>query len=281
MKKSISQNNQAMLVCAKLLSTLIYKMSILVFDIETIPDVEAGRKLYDLQDLSDEDTVSALSALRRLKVGNDFLPHYLQKVVAISLVLSQGSQLKVWSLGDEQSDEKDLIQRFFSGVEKYTPTLVSWNGCGFDLPVLHYRSLLHGISAPTYWENGENHQHFRWNNYLNRFHYRHLDLMDILAAYQNKAFAPLDEIASMLGFPGKMGMSGAKVWDEYSQGNLKKIRDYCETDVLNTYCVYLRFELMRGALNQNEYANQIENLRNYLQSQADKNHLQEFLQRMH
>ncbi|WP_045107491.1 3'-5' exonuclease [Legionella hackeliae] len=256
-------------------------MSILVFDIETIPDVEAGRKLYDLQDLSDEDTVSALSALRRLKVGNDFLPHYLQKVVAISLVLSQGSQLKVWSLGDEQSDEKDLIQRFFSGVEKYTPTLVSWNGCGFDLPVLHYRSLLHGISAPTYWENGENHQHFRWNNYLNRFHYRHLDLMDILAAYQNKAFAPLDEIASMLGFPGKMGMSGAKVWDEYSQGNLKKIRDYCETDVLNTYCVYLRFELMRGALNQNEYANQIENLRNYLQSQADKNHLQEFLQRMH
>ncbi|ASQ45698.1 3'-5' exonuclease [Legionella clemsonensis] len=256
-------------------------MSILVFDIETIPDVEAGKKLYDLQNLSDEDTVSALCTLRRIKAGNDFLPHYLQKIVAISLVLSQGSQLKVWSLGDEKlADEKDLIQRFFSGIEKYTPTLVSWNGCGFDLPVLHYRSLLHGISAPTYWENGENHQHFRWNNYLNRFHYRHLDLMDILAAYQNKAFAPLDEIASMLGFPGKMGMSGAKVWEEYSQGNLKKIRDYCETDVLNTYCVYLRFELMRGALNQEEYIKQIENLRSYLLSQSEKNHLQEFLQRM-
>lgn len=198
-------------------------MSILVFDIETIPDIETGRKLYDLQNLSDEDTVLALSALRRIKTGNDFLPLYLQKIVAISLVLSQGSQLKVWSLGDEQlADEKDLIQRFFSGIEKYTPTLVSWNGCGFDLPVLHYRSLLHGISAPTYWENGENHQQFRWNNYLNRFHYRHLDLMDVLAAYQNKAFAPLDEIASMLGFPGKMGMSGAKVWEEYSHGNLKK-----------------------------------------------------------
>lgn len=255
-------------------------MSILVFDIETIPDLEAGRKLYDLVNLSDEDTAFALFALRRAKVGNEFLPHYLQKIVAISLVLSQGSQIKVWSLGDEQADEKDLIQRFFSGIDKYTPTLVSWNGSGFDLPVLHYRALLHGISASSYWESGENQQSFRYNNYLNRFHYRHLDLMDILAAYQNKAFAPLDDIASMLGFPGKMGMSGAKVWEQYNLGNLKNIRDYCETDVLNTYCVYLRFELMRGLVNQEEYNSAIQNLGNYLQSEADKPHLQEFLSKM-
>ncbi len=87
-------------------------MSILVFDIETIPDIKTGQKLYELEGLSDEDTASALFTLRRCKTGNDFLPHYLQKIVAISLVLSQGSQLKVWSLGDEQADEKDLIQRF-------------------------------------------------------------------------------------------------------------------------------------------------------------------------
>lgn len=255
-------------------------MSILVFDIETIPDIKAGQKLYELEGLSDEDTASALFTLRRCKTGNDFLPHYLQKVVAISLVLNQGSQLKVWSLGDEQSDEKDLIQRFFAGIEKYTPTLISWNGCGFDLPVLHYRALLHGISAPIYWETGENQQNFRWNNYLNRFHYRHLDLMDVLAAYQNKAFAPLDEIASMLGFPGKMGMSGAKVWEQYLAGNLKNIRNYCETDVLNTYCVYLRFELMRGTHTQETYAKALESLRTYLHSKKEKPHLQEFLEKM-
>ena len=255
-------------------------MSILVFDIETIPDIEAGRHLYNLHNLSDEETANAVFALRRAKSGNEFLPHYLQKVVAISLVLSQGPHLKVWSLGDEHSDEKDLIQRFFSGIDKYTPTLVSWNGSGFDLPVLHYRALLHGISAPTYWESGENQQSFRWNNYLNRFHYRHLDLMDILAAYQNKAFAPLDEIASMLGFPGKMGMSGAKVWEQFCLGQLKSIRDYCETDVLNTYCIYLRFELMRGIFNQDNYEKAIQNLRCYLQTEADKVHLQEFLAKM-
>lgn len=254
-------------------------MTILVFDIETIPDIEAGRKLYDIHDLSDEDTATAMFALRRAKSGTTFLPHYLQKVVAISLVLATPKQIKVWSLGDESSDEKELITRFFGGIDKHTPSLVSWNGSGFDLPVLHYRALLHHITAPTYWEAGENQQAFKWNNYLNRFHYRHLDLMDVLAGYQNKAFAPLDQIATMLGFPGKMGMSGAHVWDEYTKGNLSQIRDYCETDVLNTYCVYLRFELMRGVINRSEYDAAIQRLSVYLQEEA-KPHLTAFLNLM-
>lgn len=255
-------------------------MSILVFDIETIPDIESGRKLYDLHGLSDKDTAQAMFALRRAKVGNDFLPHYLQRICAISLVLSQGSSVKVWSLGDEQSDEKELITRFFAGIDKHTPTLVSWNGSGFDSPVLHYRALLHGIPAPTYWESGENNQAFRWNNYLSRFHYRHMDLMDLIAGYQNKAFAPLDELSSMLGFPGKMGMSGSKVWEQYFSGNIKSIRDYCETDVLNTFCVFLRFELIRGVINQDEYHSSIERLKSYLNTENEKQHLQEFLGNM-
>ena len=255
-------------------------MAVLVFDIETIPDLESGRKLHDLYDLSDADTAKALFALRRAKVGNDFLPHYMQKICAISLVLSQGAHIKVWSLGNEDADEKELITRFFAGVDKHTPTLVSWNGSGFDLPVLHYRSLVHKIPAPTYWETGDNQQNFRWNNYLSRFHYRHLDLMDVLAAYQNKAFAPLDDIASMLGFPGKMGMSGAKVWEQYYNGELKSIRDYCETDVLNTYCVYLRFELIRGNINEKEYQTSIDQLKTYLAAESDKAHFHEFLEKM-
>jgi len=253
-------------------------MTVLVFDIETIPDVVSGRKLYHLHDLSDEDTALAMFALRRAKVGNDFLPHHLQKIVAISLVLSHGDQLKVWSLGDESSDEKELITRFFSGLEKHVPTLVSWNGGGFDLPVLHYRALLHGIPAPIYWESGDNQQAFRWNNYLNRFHYRHLDLMDVLAGYQNKAFAPLDEIATMLDCPGKMGMSGDKVWGAYLSGHLKNIRDYCETDVLNTYLVYIRFEWIRGNLSASDYTTALQRLQTYLSSESDKPHLKEFLE---
>ncbi len=255
-------------------------MTILVFDIETIPDIESGRKLFNLDGLSDEETALAMFALRRAKVGNDFLPHYLQKICAISVVMSHGSQVKVWSLGDEDSNEKELITRFFAGIEKHTPTLVSWNGSGFDLPVLHYRSLLHAVPAPTYWEAGENQQAFRWNNYLSRFHYRHIDLMDIIAGYQNKAFAPLDDISNMLGFPGKMGMSGSKVWDQFTAGQIKNIRDYCETDVLNTYCVYLRFELTRGVINMDEYNAAIQRLKTYLNAEQEKTHLYEFLNRM-
>ncbi len=256
-------------------------MTIFVFDIETIPDIENGRKLYNLEALSEDDAIQAMLMLRRIKTGNEFMPHHLQKVVAISMVMANDKQLAVWSLGDEQSTEADLIQRFFKGIEKHVPTLVSWNGSGFDLPVLHYRALLHQIQAPVYWEVGEQQQAFRWNNYLNRFHYRHLDLMDTLAAYQNKAFAPLDDIATMLGFPGKMGMSGDKVFDAYQNGQIKSIRDYCETDVLNTYCVYLRFELMRGLINEVEYQKQITRLKSYLTEDVDKLHLIQFAQNIH
>lgn len=255
-------------------------MTILTFDIETIPDVVSGRSLYELGDLSDQETAKAMFALRHAKTGSEFLPHYLQKVVAISLVLQSPTQLKVWTLGHEEAKEDELIQRFFNGIDKHMPTLVSWNGSGFDLPVLHYRALLHGIEAATYWETGDHQQPFRWNNYLNRFHYRHLDLMDILAAYQNRAFAPLDDIATLLGFPGKMGMSGAKVWEAYQNGELASIRHYCETDALNTYCVYLRFERMRGVLSHADYEQSISRLCHYLENEHDKLHLQAFLQKL-
>jgi predicted PolB exonuclease-like 3'-5' exonuclease len=141
---------------------------------------------------------------------------------------------------------------------------VSWNGGGFDLPVLHYRSLLHGVSAPRYWETGDEDPAFRWNNYLSRFHARHTDLMDVLAAYQPRASAALDEIAALCGFPGKLGMSGARVWEQYLDGRLGDIRAYCETDVVNTYLVWLRFQCLRGRLDASGYDAEIRRVREAL-----------------
>jgi predicted PolB exonuclease-like 3'-5' exonuclease len=251
-------------------------MNIFVFDIETIPDCASGRRIRQLGDLSDTETASALQALQKEKTGSDFLPHYLQKVITISVVFRQKDNLRVWSLGDETADEGDILTRFFKGVEKYTPTLVSWNGSGFDLPVLHYRALVNNIEAPRYWEVGQMDPQFRWNNYLSRYHYRHMDLMDIMAGYSPRANAPLDDLAVMLGFPGKMGVSGSQVWDLYQDNQIKKIRDYCETDVLNTYLVYLRFEKMRGILSAEQYEHECQFLKDYL-SQENKAHFTEFL----
>ena len=251
-------------------------MNIFVFDIETVPDTENGRKLYHLGDLNDHDTAAAMFALRREKVGHEFLPLHLQRIVAISVVFKKNTDLKVWSLGTADSSEKELIERFYHGIEKYTPTLVSWNGSGFDLPVLHYRSLLHGVTAHRYWEVGESDQSFRWNNYINRYHYRHTDIMDILAAYQARANAPLDEIATLLGLPGKMGMSGGHVWQQFLDGNIEQIRNYCETDVLNTYLVYLRLELIRGQIDQLQYQEECHQVKTVLE-RSDQTHLKEFL----
>lgn len=251
-------------------------MNVMVFDIETIPDVASARRLNGFEGLNDAEVAEALFALRRLKTGSDFLPHYLHRICAISVVFRSRDTFKVWSLGELESDEKELVQRFFDGIDRYTPTLVSWNGGGFDLPVLHYRALQHAITAPRYWEIGQEDQSFRYNNYLSRFHWRHVDLMDALSGFQARAVAPLDQIATMLGFPGKMGMSGAKVWDHYQQGDLKGIRDYCETDVLNTYLVYLRFELMRGHLTPEGYVSECQVVRDALAG-AEEGHLREFL----
>jgi hypothetical protein len=142
-------------------------------------------------------------------------------------------------------------------IEKHTPQLVSWNGGGFDLPVLHYRGLQHGVVADKYWDLGDDDREFKWNNYISRYHMRHLDLMDLLAMYQPKNNAPLDAMAKLCGFPGKLGMDGSQVYGAYLDGKLDEIRRYCETDVMNTYLVYCRFQKMRGGLTEKEYDQEI------------------------
>ena len=250
---------------------------VLVFDIETVPHVDGLRLLRGLPpDVPDADVAEQAFQERREKTGNDFLPLHLHRVVAISCALRDRDSFRVWSLGEAQDDEKILIQRFFDGIEKYTPQIVSWNGSGFDLPVLHYRGMINHVQASRYWDMGEDDRDFKWNNYISRYHSRHLDLMDLLAAYQPRASAPLDEVSQLLGFPGKIGMSGGKVWDAYQAGKIGDIRAYCETDVVNTYLVYLRFQLMRGVFDQDQYQTECELVRATLQ-QSNAGHWREFL----
>ncbi|MES2770904.1 MAG: 3'-5' exonuclease [Pseudomonadota bacterium] len=272
----------------------------LVFDIETIPDVAGLRRLHDLDStLSDSEVAELAFQQRRVQNGSDFLPLHLQRVVVISCALRTAKDLYIWSLSDTSENttlaapseaasgegaqlagEAQIIQRFFDGIERYTPQIVSWNGGGFDLPVLHYRGLIHGISAQRYWDLGDgdyaDSRDFKWNNYISRYHTRHLDLMDLLALYQARASAPLDDLAKLIGFPGKLGMDGSKVWDAWHAGQRAEIRDYCETDVLNTYLVATRFRLMRGEFSRAEYEQEIAFVRAALEK-IDQAHWREFL----
>lgn len=251
-------------------------MNTLVFDIETIPDVAFGRRLHDLDGLTDEQVARAMFGLRRQATGGEFLALEQHRVIAISCALRSRDGLRVWSLGDPGAAEGELIERFFEGIERFSPCLVSWNGAGFDLPVLSYRALLAGIQAPRYWETGDADTAFRYNNYLGRYHWRHIDLMDVLSGYQQRARASLSSIACLLHLPGKMGFAGDQVWDAWLAGDLAGIRRYCETDVLNTYLIYLRFELMRGRFSRERYAEEVERVKDLLRAGKEP-HFAEFL----
>jgi predicted PolB exonuclease-like 3'-5' exonuclease len=252
---------------------------ILAFDVETVPDIAGLRLLHGIDaQISDRDVAEFAFRERRARAGHDFLPLHLHRVVAIACALRDEDSFRCWSLGTAEESEAELIRRFFDGIEKYTPQLVSWNGGSFDLPVLHYRGLVNAVSAPRYWEQGDEDRDFRGNNYLGRYHMRHLDLMDFLAMYQPRNYAPLDELAQLLGLPGKLGMDGSKVWEAYQAGGIESIRSYCATDAANTYLVFQRFQLMRGRCDEEEYRKELRLVRDTL-AKSDGEHWREFLER--
>lgn len=239
---------------------------VLAFDIETVPDVAGIRKLFDLPgDLADAEVAEVAFQKRRVASGNDFLQPHLQRVVVVSCVLRDDEGVRVFSVGEPDTGEKETIQRFFEGIGRYKPQIVSWNGRGFDMPVLVSRGLVHGVTAEAFWNN----------NYTNRFQDRHVDVMDVLSLYGFRG-ASLDDMAQLSGFPGKIGMDGSQVWPEYQKGEIRKLRDYCEADVANTYLLYLRFQMMRGAHTPQRYAEECAQLRSLLEKRPEP-HWQKFL----
>jgi 3'-5' exonuclease len=244
---------------------------ILCFDLETIPDASGLRKLemFDA-DLDDAAGVAAVQSARLESHGSDFLPHYLQRVWVIGCAFRDDDGFRVRCLGDSHgasdAEESARLRSFFKTIEKHTPQLISWNGGGFDLPVVHHRALIQGVPAPRYWDQGDDDRDFKYNNYLSRYHSRHLDLMDVVSGYQNRAFAPLDGLARLCGFAGKLGEDGSKVWQSFLDGNGESVRAYCETDVVNTYLLYCRFRMIRGEWSEPHYQQELQVVRDALQA---------------
>ena len=250
---------------------------IVAFDIETIPDCAGIRRLYELPaDLPETEVAEVAFQKRRALTGNDFLPPHLQRVIVISCVARDDEGVKIFSIGEPERDEKAAIGRFFDAIERKIPQLVSWNGKGFDIPVLNHRALIHGVCCTRFWELGDEDPAFRYNNYVNRFQTRHLDLMDQLAMFNSRNFAPLDELARLARLPGKQGIGGAEVWPAYRRGEIQAIRNYCEVDVVITFLLYLRFQIVRGLLSQERYDAECALLRDSLGRRPEP-HWREFL----
>lgn len=249
---------------------------VLAFDIETVPDAAGLRRIYDMPpDVADAEVVEMAQRLRRQEKGGDFMPLPLHRIVVISCALEEGDTLRVFSL-DAAKDEGAALRRFFAGMEKLyqsqPPRLVSWNGGGFDLPVMHYRALIHNLRAPLMWQNGDGDANFRFNRtYLNRYNTaRHLDLMDTLAMYQMGTKAKLDDVAKLCGLPGKVGIGGANVADAFFAGRIDEIRDYCEADAMLTYLLFLRYQQLSGERGEDEITKRTAAAREFMKEGGDK-----------
>lgn len=229
---------------------------ILVFDIETVADVDAARRIYpQLAALNDADALSALTAIRTQEAGHDFMRLPLQRIVCISALYIKEGKLSLFSLTADKFNEKDILAKFFrafSDIETL-PQLISWNGSGFDIPVLIYRAMQYDLSAPWLFEEGERIKNMRFDNYVNRFHTRHLDLMDRFSQYGASRREAMDIVASLYGLPGKTDVDGSMVGALVSSGDWQTLSIYCESDVMNTWLIYLRWLRLTGKLSSPDF----------------------------
>ncbi len=220
---------------------------ICVFDIETIPDADLIRKTLLIEG---EDVDVSLKAMneQEVKNGSSFLPLPYHKIVAISAVISDdfGVFKKVSSI--DGVDEKEMISNFLGFLDKYNPKLISFNGRSFDVPLLMIRAMKYSLTCNAYFEV-ENVElgKSKWDNYRYRFSQRfHIDLMDHISEFGATRGLKLDVLCSLIGAPGKYDVSGDQVMELFYNGEIEKIKEYCESDVLNTYWLFLKYELLKG-----------------------------------
>ena len=237
--------------------------SVIVWDLETVPDLKAAARMYGVEE---DDDAKAREAL-----GSGFPKHPLHRIACIGALVAKREDdgWRVSALGAphiEERPEPELIKSFVDRIDQLKPQLITFNGNGFDLPVLRYRALINRVSAPGL--------HAR--AYFNRYSSDAVDLCDVLGSFGASGKMKLDEISRILGLAGKPdGIDGGKVEAMIAAGKIDEVARYCETDVVNTYRLWLIYELFRGAMTPEQLAWSERQLRDYVrQSKPGNPHLQ-------
>jgi 3'-5' exonuclease len=226
---------------------------VMAFDLETVPDLAGYARANGIPG-SDEEIAAAM--------GNRFPKHIYHSIICIGTLEAHRDDDGAWKVdacgaphvGD--SDEKQLIRSFVERVSELRPVLVSFNGNSFDLPVLRYRAMVHGLAAPG----------LNARKYFNRYGDDAVDLCDLLSSYSPTSRTTLNEFAKIIGLPGKPDdIDGSLVSEYFKAGRIREIADYCKGDVLNTFRLWLRYELFWGMLNEDEFEQSERNLSPYYQ----------------
>lgn len=254
---------------------------VVVFDCETILDVTLIKQGFkeafkernlNVEIMSDLELSKCAMDIQKELSGSEFLPVCYHQVISIAAVICDafGNFIKVGNfkaIGDNKEErEKTLLQDFLKYLNTKQPKLVSYNGRGFDIPMLLLRAMKYHLDATAYFE--ENNTQFnksKWENYRQRYSERfHIDLLESLGNFGAVRGLKLDVLANLVGFPGKYDTSGDMVLDLYYAGEQEKIDIYCQSDVLNTYGLYLNYEVLKGNLNVQDYQNILSHWRDAL-----------------
>jgi len=214
---------------------------VLVWDIETVPDLRGFAAANALEGKSDDEI--------RLELGDKFPKHIYHSIICIGALVAhwENEQWIVDALGAPhvgERSERDLIAAFVDKVAQLKPQLVTFNGSSFDLPVLRYRGMIHKVSAAG----------LSARPYFHRYTDDAVDLCDVLSSFAPGAKASLHELCRVMGLPGKPdAINGSEVDRYFREGRIQEIADYCESDVVNTYRVWLRHELFQGNLSDTAF----------------------------
>ncbi|MBZ7935219.1 MULTISPECIES: 3'-5' exonuclease [Campylobacter] len=243
---------------------------ICIFDCESIPDVDLIRKTLAFKGNDLEVSLKALE-WQKEQSGNEFLPLPYHKIVSICAVIADsfGKFIKVNKIDGD--NEKEMIHNFFSFIEKYEPKLVSYNGKNFDMPLLVLRALKYNIKAANYLDT----QSDKWNNYKTRFsELKHCDLFESFGGFRGMK---LDVLCAMADLPGKYDVHGDEVMSLYYEDKLEKIHEYCESDVLNTYMLFLKYELIKANINDEDYVGFLDTMGEFLKTKkANRSYVEVF-----
>jgi len=240
----------------------------LIFDVESIADgalVSALR--YPNEDLSPLDAVRRYRSELMEQKGSDFIPYTYQ--IPISVVIAKVerdySLADLVVLDEPEYRPHEITKKFWQGWQFYKrPTFVTFNGRGFDIPLLEAAAFRYGISIPDWFAPGRDNPRYRFNSQA------HLDLHELLTNFGATRFTGgLNLAANLIGKPGKMEVQGEMVQDMFDEGKLAEINNYCKCDVLDTYFVFLRTRVLTGALQIEQEQKLVTKAKQWVETEAE------------
>lgn len=241
----------------------------LVFDTESIVDGRLlARVKYAGEDLSEAAAVNRAQEEARANspTGSDFLPvtYHVPVAVCVLRVGADFTLQQMTCLDAPHYRPRTIVESFWSGLAHYrsrtrpSVRLVTFNGRGFDLPLLELGAFRYGVNLRDHFQGSRK-----------RFEGLHLDLMDWLTNYgAYRLVGGLNLLSKLLGKPGKMDVHGAMVHDLYQQGKAQEINDYCMFDTLDTYFVFLRTRVLTGEIDLPREAELVVQARAWLQART-------------